>query len=95
MAETFTLGQSVVVAVAFRDPDGMLVDPAEVTFRVRSPVGLVTEMPPDRTGVGMFRFVFSPDEYGRWQVRARGVTAEWTPTEEMTFDVEPSPFGLP
>jgi hypothetical protein len=94
MPETFVVGQSVVVTVAFRDPDGMLVDPGEVIFQVRSPVGVLSEPPPERTGAGLFRFIFSPDEDGRWLVRARGVTAAWTPTDEMTFDVRPSAFPL-
>ena len=92
MAESFVAGQSVVVAVAFRDPDGILVDPAEVEFWVRSPSGVVTEPTPERTGQGMFRFIFSPGDDGRWLVRARGMTDEWTPTQEMMFDVRPSGF---
>lgn len=96
--DTFWKGTELVSTATFRNAAGALANPTTVTFYTRGPGGTVTPYiagtAPEatNTGTGVYQLVFIPDDYGEWEIVARGVGIV-TQTERVRIQVDPT--GIP
>lgn len=85
--DTYDLGKVVRSAVAFTNVAGTAVDPGGVTFKVKSPLGVITtyvyltdvEVVKDATG--SYHIDLEPDSQGVWVVRWIGTGSNKTASE--------------
>lgn len=97
---TFKIGQKPTLRATFKDEDGALTDPTDVTFKVRQPDGTETSyttadgVTNDSVGVWSFPMPNPLDAEGRWYWRAVG-TGAVVAADEDHFIVDGSAFDTP
>lgn len=86
MSQAFDIGDRLTLTASFRDADGELADPSEVTLDVLSPDGTVTRIDVDSASTGVWTGTVDPDTSGRWVYRWVG-TGAVVAAEEGSFSV--------
>lgn len=94
---TYDLGVVVRLSAAFTNLAGAPVDPGGVTFKIKSPLGVITtyvylvdgQLLKDSTG--NYHVDFEPDKQGKWAVRWIGTSTN-KGAEESFFQVGESQF---
>lgn len=91
---SYTIGNTVRLSVEFRDSAGTLVDPTEVTCRVRSQRAAAAKaLTVTRDAVGRYHADVTPDDHGTWAYRFKSTGDVVSSAEGMfTVDIPVSDF---
>ncbi len=93
------VGTSLRLRIAFRDENGVLIDPDTVTFETYSPCGsrrtYVYETDAEVTQIATGRYAADivPEEPGRWRFRWLSTGEGEAIAEEGDFLIQDSPFA--
>lgn len=88
----FDIGDEVTVTASFTDKDGGAADPTITTFKVLSPLGVLTFPTVYQTGTGEYYASFVVTRRGIWGFHFQGTGAVQA-AGESTVDVRKSRFS--
>lgn len=100
MANSYFLGQTVALTVAFTNAAGAPADPSVVRCIVEDPTGTETtyiygvSSLLTRLGLGNYQMIVTGNIAGTWKVRWEGTTATTAAPYEYRFRIRPTFVGV-